>query len=156
MEDNTCDGEQLEESLQIWVAFLRLHKMIVAELDAELEVTHRLPLSEFDVLAQLSRAPGHRLRMSELADAVLLSRSGLTRLIDRLERGGLVERQQCSSDRRGLHCHLTERGAALLDEARVTHVAGVQRRFSDRLSPDDIQSLGEAFARLLAAEPAPV
>ncbi|MDP9496424.1 MAG: MarR family transcriptional regulator, partial [Actinomycetota bacterium] len=90
-----------------WRTFLRAHAVLVRRLEAELVAEHDLPLASYDVLVQLSEAPQQRLRMTELADRVLLSRSGLTRLVDRLVRDGLVERQACSEDARGMLAVLT-------------------------------------------------
>jgi len=92
---------------EAWRGFLRAHSTLVDELDRELTVTHGLPLHEFEVLLLLHGAPEGRLRMSELADRALLSQSGLTRLVDRLERAGCVERVRCAADRRGLYAVIT-------------------------------------------------
>src|SRR3954471_22091839 len=88
--------ELSEAELGAWRGFLRVHSALVKALDAELLQAHGLPLSSYEVLINLEAAPGHRRRMSELAESVLLSRSGMTRLVDRLEREGLIERDQCS------------------------------------------------------------
>ena len=92
----------LRSELAAWRGFLRVHAALVHELDRELEETHGLPLTHYEVLLYLESAPGHRLRMAELASSVLLSQSGVTRLVDRLERDGLVAREPCPDDRRGL------------------------------------------------------
>src|SRR5689334_12860190 len=108
-----------------WIGFLRAHHCLVAELDDELRREHGLPLTSFDVLAQLDLAPERQLRMSELAEAVLLSRSGLTRLVERLESQGLLQRRECTEDARGAYAVLTEKGEDRLREARRTHLSGV-------------------------------
>src|ERR671914_607644 len=87
--------ELTDVELAAWRGMLRVHSALVRELDAELEVAHGLPLTHYDVLIYLRAAPGRRLRMAELADSVLLSRSGVTRLVDRLEREGLIVRDAC-------------------------------------------------------------
>ena len=133
-----------------WVGFLRAHHTLVAELDDELRRVHDLPLTSFDVLVQLDLAPGHQLRMSELADAVLLSRSGLTRLVERLEARGLLERRECPEDARGAFAVLTEKGEARLRDARKTHLAGVRARFIERFDEQELRSLGDLWGRLLA------
>ncbi|HEV2773516.1 MAG TPA: MarR family transcriptional regulator, partial [Thermoleophilaceae bacterium] len=97
-----------------WSGFLRTHAQVVRELDAELEDEHGLSLSSYDVLVQLSLAPGGRRRMAALADAVLLSRAGMTRLVERLERDGLVEREPGERDTRQVFAHVTQRGLDLL------------------------------------------
>ena len=104
--------------LGAWRGLLRVHAALVRELDAELEAAHDLPLSSYDVLIYLQSAPGKRLRMAELADSVLLSRSGVTRLVDRLEREGLIVRDTCESDGRGCFAVLTDEGEELLARAR--------------------------------------
>src|SRR3954463_9366067 len=129
-------GNQAELSdleLDAWGGLLRSHSRLVRELDAELMAAHGLPLSSYEVLLWLTRAEGQQLRMSELADAVLLSRSGVTRLVDRLERDGLVARGARAADARGQWAVITEEGTRRFAEARETHLAGVRRRFLDRL-----------------------
>jgi DNA-binding MarR family transcriptional regulator len=106
------------------------------------------------VLVNLESAPDHQMRMSELADAVLLSRSGLTRLVERLEREGLLSRADCPSDARGSLAVLTDAGLARLAQARRTHLRGVRERFHDHFSDDELERLAEFWARLLPDESA--
>jgi DNA-binding MarR family transcriptional regulator len=134
--------------LAVWRGFLRVHAAIVRELDAELQAAHGLPLSSYEVLLSLAAAPERRLRMIELADALIVSQSGVTRLVDRLERGGLVRRERCATDARGLYAVLTDAGLAALGEARPTHLAGVHRLFLDRLEAGDCESLAATWERL--------
>ena len=94
-----------------WVGFLRVHAALVRELDSELEAAHGLPLTQYEVLLYLDAAPDRRLRMTELARSVLLSQSGVTRLVDRLEARGLVVREPCPEDRRGLLARITDDGS---------------------------------------------
>ena len=110
----TAVEELTATELGAWRGLLRVHTALVRELDAELDAAHDLPLSSYDVLIYLQAAPDKRLRMAELADSVLLSRSGVTRLVDRLEREGLIVRDACTSDGRGLlrRAHRQGRGAA--------------------------------------------
>src|SRR3954471_13793963 len=117
-----------------WGGFLRTHAKLVRELDEELTRVHGLPLSSFDVLVQLANAPDDRMRLSQLADAVLLSRSGLSRLVTRLVDQGLVERRGGARDARGALASLTDEGQKRLDDARETHRAGVRERFLSRLN----------------------
>jgi DNA-binding MarR family transcriptional regulator len=138
------DGE-----LDAWRGFLRTHATLVRELDEELTERHGLPLSSYDVLVQLDEAPEGQLRMSSLADAVLLSRSGLSRLVTRLESQGLIERADCPNDARGAFAAITDEGRARLGEARTTHRAGVRSRFLDRLSEREQRQLAKAWSRLL-------
>ena len=126
--------------LVAWRTFLRAHATIVRRLESELVAEHDLPLASYDVLVQLSEAPDRRLRMTELAERVLLSRSGLTRLVDRLVRDGLVERQACPEDARGTLAVLTDRGLERLRGAWPTHVRGVAEHMA-RLAPEDVDTL---------------
>ena len=127
---------------------LRIHAHVTHELDAELTRLHGLPLSSYEVLLYLADAPDGRMRMSELADSVLLSRSGLTRLVDRLERDALLERERCEEDARGYFAAITDKGRTLFDEARRTHLAGVRERFVSRLSREDLRTLGELWEKV--------
>jgi DNA-binding MarR family transcriptional regulator len=137
--------------LDAWRGFLQAHARLIAALDAEVEAVHGLALTSYEVLLYLEGAPGRRLRMSELADSLLLSQSGATRLVDRLERDGLVRRERCESDGRGLYAVLTSQGLARLRAARPTHLAGVRRLFLDRLSPEQLRELGRVWSRILEA-----
>jgi DNA-binding MarR family transcriptional regulator len=143
------DVKQLSPlELAAWRGFLRVHAALVRELDRELELEQGLPLSQYEVLLYLANAPGRRLRMSELASLVLLSQSGITRLVDRLERDGLVERVPCSEDRRGLWAILTDKGAKRLAEARPTHLAGVRARFLEHFDEQQLQTLADSWERV--------
>lgn len=135
--------------LTAWRMFLRAHATVVRQLEAELVAEHDLPLASYDVLVQLSEAPARRLRMTELADRVLLSRSGLTRLADRLEREGLVERQACPSDARGTLAVLTDAGLERLRAAWPTHLRGVAEHVTGRLSTDEVVRLTELLGKLV-------
>lgn len=147
----TYSGAQLNaDELAAWRGFLRVHAGITRALDAELVAAHNLPLSSYEVLLFLDNSPDGRLRMAELADSVLLSRSGLTRLVDRLEQGGLVRRETCPSDLRGFNCVLTESGRAALLEARKTHLSGVRRLFLRHFTVEEQRVMGEYFDRILA------
>ncbi len=144
------DFELEPRELAAWRGMLKVHSALVKALDAELEAAHNLPLSSYEVLIYLRVAPEKRLRMAELADRTLLSRSGMTRLVDRLERDGLLRRDTCSSDARGCFAVLTERGEEVLAGARATHLAGVRARFLRHLDADDLEALGTAFNQVLA------
>ena len=130
---------------------LRVHAQLVKALDANLEAAHGLPLSHYDVLLQVSCAPGQRMRMCELADGVLLSRSGLTRLVDRMAKDGLLERCACEDDARGSFACLTPAGRARLDEARPTHLAAVRELFLSSFSDDELTLLAGLWQRVLPA-----
>ena len=134
--------------LGAWRGFLRVHSALIHELDRELEEAHGLPLTHYEVLLHLESAPGHRLRMAELAASVLLSQSGITRLVDRLERGGLVTREPCPEDGRGLLAALTPEGLRRLQAARPTHLAGVRRRFLAHFDERELRGLADAWERV--------
>jgi DNA-binding MarR family transcriptional regulator len=127
---------------------LRAHAELTRALDAQLAREHKLPLSSYEVLLFLADAPDGRMRMSDLAESVLLSRSGLTRLVDRLEREGLLKRERCESDARGLFAEITPAGRELFDAARRTHLDGVRALFLDRFSRDELRTLGGLWQKL--------
>lgn len=135
--------------LAAWRGMLRAHADLVSGLDAELRAAHELSLHEYEVLLVLAGAPEQRMRMSDLAAAVVLSQSGLTRLIDRLVLAGSVERVRCESDRRGLNAELTAAGRARFAEARPTHLAGVRARFVDRFDESELEQLAGVWERVL-------
>jgi DNA-binding MarR family transcriptional regulator len=136
------------DELAVWRSFLRAHARIVRALEAELAEAHQLPLASYDVLVQLTEAPQRRLRMTELADRVLLSRSGITRLVDRLEREGLVQRAPCLDDARGLYAVATDEGVDRLRRASRVHLDGVARHFVGRFSADELVDLGRLLGPL--------
>ncbi|MGH2402357.1 MAG: MarR family winged helix-turn-helix transcriptional regulator [Candidatus Limnocylindria bacterium] len=136
--------------LGAWRAFLRAHAHVVRELERELTDDQQLALTDYDVLVQLSAAEERRLRMSELADRLLLSRSGVTRLIDRLVADGLVERVTCDTDKRGQWASLTDAGYERLRRASPTHLRGVAAHFLDRLSADDLAVLERMLDSVVA------
>jgi DNA-binding MarR family transcriptional regulator len=139
--------------LRAWRGLLRVHAALSKALDAQLEVEHSLPLTSYEVLMYLSDAEGGRMRMNDLASSVLLSRSGLTRLVDRLERDGYLERCSCAHDARGAFAVLTPAGREKLEAARETHLAGVRERFLRHFSDEELDQLGEAWTRVLADLP---
>jgi DNA-binding MarR family transcriptional regulator len=141
------------EERAAWSGFIRAHATIVRELDAELRAAHGLPLSSFDVLVQLSLAQEGRMQMYELAEAVHLSRSGLTRLVDRLERQGMLERHRGERDPRQVFACITRRGLERLAETTPTHLAGVRRRFLERLTRAQVSQLVVVWNRLLGSVP---
>ena len=134
--------------LDAWRSFLRAHAKVTRVLDAELSAECDLPLGSYEVLLHLNEAPDRRLRMTDLADRVLLSRSGLTRLVDRLEREGLIQRQSCPSDLRGTNAVLTDAGYERLRTAAPIHLRGVREHMVDLLTPDEIAVLAAAMGRV--------
>lgn len=137
-----------DEQLDAWRAFLRAHSELIRTLDRELEAEQGFPITFFDVLAQLAQAGG-RLRMSELADAVLLSKSGVTRLVDRMVKAGLVKREHCPTDRRAMYATITPDGKRALAKARPVHLRGVAEHFARHLDDEEAKTLAAALGRML-------
>jgi DNA-binding MarR family transcriptional regulator len=135
--------------LDAWRSFVHAHARLTRRLDEELQAAHRLSLAEYDALLQLANAPGRRLRMSALADRVLLSRSGITRLVDRLVAADMVERTTCTTDARGAEAALTAAGLERLRAASATHLEGVGRLFLDVVTAEEREVLTRAFGRVL-------
>ncbi len=128
-----------------WRAFLLAHARVSRRLDEELRVEHDVSIAEYDALITIANAPGQRIRMGLLAEEVLLSKSGITRLIDRLVGDGLVERSACLSDARGAEAVLTERGLARLLAASETHLRGIDEHFLAVVESGDVESLERAM-----------
>ena len=145
-------SEQVQVAPQAWVALLRAHAATTRELSALLVAEHGLTINDFECLLRLSRAEGQRMRRVDLAGELLLTASGVTRLLDGLEAAGYVERAACASDRRVTYAVLTESGLAKLREAADSHVAAVQALFEERYSEDELGQLGALLARLPGAE----
>ena len=136
------------DRMAAWRGFIEAHAHVLGRLASELQEEQSLPLTWYDVLVQLSESKGGRLRMQELADRVLLSQSGLTRLVDRLEEEGLVERVRCSEDGRGLFAQLTEDGLLTLRRTYPTHLRGVREWFTDLLTDDEAAVIARALVRI--------
>ena len=134
----------------MWRDLLRSHVALTTILEKELEEERQLPLTWYDVLVNLNAAGG-RLRMQELARSVLLSKSGLTRVVDRMEAAGLVTRQACAVDRRGTEAVLTDRGQQTLRDAAPIHVRGVEEHFARHLDDEELTVLGRALSKLIEA-----
>ncbi len=142
--------------MRAWRAFLYAHAAVMRELEAQLVAERGMTLAEYDALVQLAGAPGARLRMSELAERVLLSRSGVTRLVDRLEKQGLVRREHCGSDARGAFAALTPSGVHHLREAMPVHLRGIDRVFGDVIGDDDASAVQRVMAAVAGAAGHPV
>lgn len=132
-----------------WRAFLTAHARVTDALERELRDTEGLPLTWYDVLVQLSEADDHRLRMQELAARVLLSKSGLTRLIDRMEQEGYVTRYPCQDDRRGTYAQMTDAGYDTIKRTAPTHLAGIREHFADVVSDEEADVVAAALTRVV-------
>jgi DNA-binding MarR family transcriptional regulator len=137
-----------KQALGAWVRYLRGHASLTRELNAELVGRHGLTINEHEVLLRLSRAGDRRMRRVDLADSLLLTPSGITRLLDGLERREYVERASCKSDRRVVYAVLTDDGLHALRSASDDHVAGVDRLFARHFDEDELEQLSELLGRL--------
>jgi DNA-binding MarR family transcriptional regulator len=138
-------------SLAAWRLLLEAHAQVTELLERELVAERGLPLSRYDVLLNLAEAPGGRLRMQELSASVLLSKSGLSRLVDRMVEAGLVRRERCEDDRRGWFAVLTDQGRSALRRAAPVHLRGIQEHFARHLDADEVEVLAAALSRVVAA-----
>ena len=134
--------------IESWVSFLRAHSAITRQLNSDLLTEHRLTLNDYEVLLCLAREPDGMLRRVDLAETVILTASGITRLLDGLERAGFVERASCASDARVSYAKITDTGRAKLEQAAATHLAGIAELFLDRFSEGERRTLAELLARL--------
>jgi DNA-binding MarR family transcriptional regulator len=149
----TASGPLSAHELSAWRGLLEVHARVTQELDTQMQAAHGMSVSAYEVLMFLADAPQHRMRMSDIADRVLLSRSGCTRLVDRLVRQGYVSRCAADSDGRGLFAALTPAGLEKVRAARRTHRAGVRRFFLDHLTLTDQIALGDIWSRFSAQAP---
>jgi len=132
----------------VWRAFLDVSRLLFEQLNRQLSDEAGMSLAEYEIRVQLSEAPGRRLRMSELADRVVSSRSRITHTVGRLEERGLVVREPCADDGRGVLCVLTEAGFARLEAAAPGHVEMVRTIMFDPLDPPDVDGLGTAMTKM--------
>jgi DNA-binding MarR family transcriptional regulator len=146
------EGGLTELEANAWSVLLKAHAALVRGLDADLRAAHGLPLADFEILTLLNRESCQPLRMAALADSSLLSPSGLSRAIERLEVRKLVRRDRCPEDRRGTLAQLTEFGAALLATAGSTHTQAIRERYLRRLTLEQLQVLSDALQSVLAEE----
>jgi DNA-binding MarR family transcriptional regulator len=145
-------GPELDKlESRTWRAFLTRHARVARLLEADLLASNDLPLAEFDVLFQLAMSEGHRLRMNELASRVLLSRAGITRLVDRLVADGLVVRLKCASDARGAYASLTDRGRMRLQAAKPAHLCAVKHYFIESFDRAELETLAALLERSIPA-----
>jgi DNA-binding MarR family transcriptional regulator len=134
----------------VWRRFLQAHAVVIRQLERDLASDAAMPLGWYDVLLHLAEAPGRRLRMAELADRVLLSRSGLTRLVDRMVAEGLVCRERSPDDARGTFTVLLPAGVDRLRKAAPGHLASVQAHFLSRFTDDQLHQLGALLDRVVS------
>ena len=134
------------------MAFLRAHASVTRELSSRLEAAHGLTMNDYDCMVQLAYAPERSLRRVDLARSVLLSPSGITRLLDGLEREGWVEKRSCDSDARVTYAHLTDAGLAKFKTARKTHLADVEQAFGSRFSAEELAAVSSLLGRLLDSD----
>lgn len=151
MTDATTETRWLDDEEQLaWRRTISAAILLVDQLDRDLRVNHHLTLADYEILVHLSEADDSQLRMSELADAALVSRSRLTHRVNRLSARGLVHREACPTDRRGTFAVLTAEGHALLEAAAVTHVDSVRTHLVDRLPREEFNALGRSLATVAA------
>jgi DNA-binding MarR family transcriptional regulator len=139
-------------ALEAWRSYLRSHASILRVLDAELVTQHGMTTRDYEVLLYLSQSPDRRLAMSALAESTMLTRSGITRLVDGLVAAGLIERVSCPNDARVSYAQLTDEGYEKLRQAGCTHVASIRRLFLERFTPAEIDQLASLLGRLPGAQ----
>jgi DNA-binding MarR family transcriptional regulator len=137
-----------ETKLNAWKAFLRAHHTVIDKIENDLEKAKAVPLTSYDVLLELSQAPDRKLRMSELAAQVVLSRSGLTRLVDRLEKEGYLGREADPTDRRGTQAVLTQKGFEALKQAWPIYAQGINQHFAELISEQEAKMIAKALERV--------
>jgi DNA-binding MarR family transcriptional regulator len=139
------DGRLSDAELRAWQAFLHAHHQVVRSLDAELRAEHDLPLNGYDVLLRLARAPRRSLRMTDLAERVMMSPSGLTRVVDRLVEAGLVRRERSSGDARVMLASLSDEGRRVVRRAARTHLRGIREHFTGQLTGAQLREVAAAL-----------
>jgi DNA-binding MarR family transcriptional regulator len=145
----------IDQDQRGWIRLLRAHAALTRRLSTRLEAAHGLSLRDFDVLVQLYQAPDRQMRRIDLARTVILSPSGVTRLLEGLERAGWVAKHNCASDGRVTYAVLTEAGIAKFEEARTSHVADLQELFASRFSVEEYEQLAQLLGRLPMADAGP-
>ena len=144
-----------EQSLGVraLVALVRAHSSATRTLSSQLTADHGLTINDYEVLLRLARAPDRRLRRVDLAEQVLLTASGITRLLDGLEQSGLVERGSCATDRRVVYAVLTDAGLAKLRDASKSHVAQVDELFTEYFGEEELEAVGDLLSRIGGSDP---
>jgi DNA-binding MarR family transcriptional regulator len=152
---DTITAERLEgAALGAWRSYLQSHASIVRVLDAELVAEHGMTTRDYEVLLYLAQAPERKLPMSALAESTMLTRSGITRLVDGLVEGGLIERVACRSDARVSYAQLTDLGYQKLRAAGCSHVRSINHLFLEHFTPEEVEQLASLLSRLPGAHPA--
>lgn len=141
--------ELKSETLGAWRGLLFAQAKVLSALEADMMDQHDLATSWFDVLGRLNQAPEKRLRMHELEESVLFTRSGMTRLADRIEEAGLIRRERSAEDRRGVYLVITQAGIDKIDEVWPDHVASIQKHFGQYLDGQDVESLRGVTEKIL-------
>ena len=149
-QDAISEADQ-QTHLKMWRSFLKAHSTVVKHLESRMQEQHGLPLAWWDVLLQLADGPDGRLRMGELAESVLLTRSGITRLVDRMIREGLVAREPCPGDRRGYYAVITQDGLDTIEKVGPDHSKDAWEVFLGHISQEEAALLGQVFSRVLSA-----
>lgn len=144
-----------DAELGAWRAFLRAHATLLRGIEHDMEAARVVPFSFYGVLFTLASGPAEGMRLTELAERVFLTKSGLTRLLDRMAERGLVERRACAQDKRGQYAALTPVGGRAFRRSAPAHLASIARRFADRLSPRELVTLRQAFERVAEANAGP-
>lgn len=139
-----------KQEIDAWRAFMRAHAIVTRKLECELLAQHQISLPEYTVLLRLLEAPDRRLRMTDLAEGVFLSRSGMTRLVDRMQKDGLIDRAICESDLRVTYAQLTDRGYQRLKECSGTHLRGIRQHVTGKLAPAELDQMHALMSRITA------
>jgi DNA-binding MarR family transcriptional regulator len=142
-----------DQALSAWVSLLRGHAALTRALNADLAADHGLTLNDYEVLLRLSHAPARKMRRVDLAEQVLLTASGITRLLDGLQTSGYVDKESCTTDARVTYAVLTVAGRDKLRSAADVHVAGIRAKFAERYSDEELAMLTELLGRLNGSEP---
>ena len=141
--------ESLDQSMLVWRGFLFAHAKVVRALEADMLEQHDLPLTWFDLLSRIKQSPGQRLRMSQLEEASVFTRSGITGLADRLEKAGFVRRERSAEDRRGVYLAITQAGVDKIDEVWPDHTLSIQKHFGRHLDSEGAKALQAATEKIL-------
>ena len=151
MSKDSISRTNAQNHLRMWRSFLKTHSTVVKYLERRMQEQHGLPMPWWDVLQQLAGGPEGRLRMSELAESVLLTRSGITRLLDRMIEAGLVVREPCPGDRRGYYAAITQQGRETIEKVGPDHSRDAWEVFLGHVSEEEASLLEKVFSRVLAA-----